>query len=88
MRNVQNGTIANRVLCNSHDGSSSIESYSPQSKMPDTNNKPQGPLDVIDVGSLYCYQIPSFSVITVELRNVRVSFGTTKRSGPGSTICS
>ena len=55
----------------SHDGSSSIESYSPRSEMPD--NKPQGPLDVIGVGSAYCYQIPSFSVITVELRNVRVS---------------
>ena len=59
---------------NSHDISSSIESYSPRSKMPDTDNKPQGPLDVIGVGSSYCYQIPSFSVITIELRNVRVSF--------------
>ena len=52
----------------------SIESYSPRSKIPDTDNKPQGPLDLIGVGSSYCYQIPSFSVITVELRNVRVSF--------------
>ena len=59
---------------NSHDGSSSIESYSPRSKMPDTDNKPQGQLDVIGVGSSYCYQIPSFSIITVELTNVRVSF--------------
>ena len=34
----------------------------------------KGPLDVIDVGSSYCYQIRSFSIITVELRNIRVSF--------------
>ena len=69
MRNVQSGTERDGY---SHDGSSSIESYSPRSKMPD--NKPQGLLDAIGVGSAYCYQIPSFSVITVELRNVRVSF--------------
>ena len=58
-----------RWMENSHDGSSSIESYLPRFKMPDTDNKPQGPLDVIDVGSSYCYQIPSFSIIPVELRN-------------------
>ena len=69
MCNVQSGTERDGY---SHDGSSSIESYSPRSRMPD--NKPQGPLDVIGVGSSYCYQIPSFSVITVELRNVRESF--------------
>ena len=56
------------------DGSFSIESYSLRSKMPDTDNKPQGPLDVIGVGSSHCNQIPSFSVITVELRNIRGSF--------------
>ena len=60
-------------MCNVQSGTS-IESYSPRFKMPDTDNKPQGPLDVIDVGSSYCYQIPSFSIITVELRNIRVSF--------------
>ena len=62
-----------RWMENSHDSSSCIESYSPRLKMPDTDNKPQGPLDVIGVGSSYCYQIPNFSIKTVELRNIRVS---------------
>ena len=74
IRNVQSVTEQDGWRIASHDGSSSIESYSPRSKMPDTDSKSQGPLDIIGVGSSYCYQIPSFSVIKVELRNVRVSF--------------
>ena len=46
-----------------------------RSQTPDPEGeKLRGPLDIIAFGSLYQYQILSFSVITVDLRNVRVSF--------------